>query len=154
MSQRVIMARKIYLRTMISIIPFLFLIGTFVYSMDAADTEQPKVAKCDVHHTSCTKALSGSKVTLDITPKPVKAMKDLTFRVTLAGKETSAMPYIDLGMPGMDMGRNRVPLRSLGQGVWEGEGIIVRCPSGRRTWKATVKLPDLGAVEFIFDVIY
>jgi hypothetical protein len=32
--------------------------------------------------------------------------------------------------------------------------LLVRCSSGRRTWKATVTLPDAGKVEFVFDVIY
>jgi hypothetical protein len=30
----------------------------------------------------------------------------------------------------------------------------LRRSSGRRTWKATVTLPDAGKVEFVFDVIY
>jgi hypothetical protein len=27
-------------------------------------------------------------------------------------------------------------------------------PSGRRTWKAAVTLPEAGAVDFVFDVLY
>ncbi len=60
----------------------------------------------------------------------------------------------DLGMPGMDMGPNQVDLKPTGNGVFKGQGIIVRCPSGRRTWSAKVTLPGCGMVEFIFDVIY
>jgi hypothetical protein len=93
-------------------------------------------------------------VTFDILPKPVKAMKDLTFRLTLTGKKLSSNPYIDLGMPGMNMGPNRVDLKSVGGDTYEGQGVIVRCQSGRRTWKATVTLPDAGKIEFVFDVLY
>jgi hypothetical protein len=57
-------------------------------------------------------------------------------------------------MPGMNMGLNRVELRAVKDSVYEGQGIIVRCPSGRRTWEATVTLPEAGQVEFVFDVIY
>jgi hypothetical protein len=93
-------------------------------------------------------------VSLDINPKPVKAMSELIFTVTFAGEIPAANPYIDLGMPEMDMGRNRVRMKSRGKGIFQGSGIIVRCPSGRRTWKANVTVPDMGSVEFIFDVIY
>ena len=93
-------------------------------------------------------------MTLDILPKPVMAMKDLKFQVTLSGEKKTAIPYIDLGMPGMNMGPNRVELRRIKDNVFEGQGVIVRCTSGGRTWKATVSLPEVGKVEFVFDVIY
>jgi hypothetical protein len=93
-------------------------------------------------------------VTLDVLPKPVKAMTDLKFQVRVSGEKKGAAPFIDLGMPGMDMGPNRIELRPARDNVYEGQGVIVRCPSGRRTWKATVTLPEVGKVEFVFDVIY
>ena len=109
---------------------------------------------CDIHNNTCTQKLAETVVVLDVSPKPVKAMTDLKFRISLKGKQPADSPYIDLGMPGMKMGPNRVSLRVLEQGVYQGTGIIVRCPSGKRIWKATVTLPDMGSVEFIFDVIY
>jgi hypothetical protein len=100
-------------------------------------------------------------VTLDIFPKPVKAMKELTFRLTFDGRELPDNPYIDLGMPGMAMGPNRVLMKRVGNNTsrvgnntYEGQGVIVRCPSGQRTWKASVILPDAGVIDFVFDVIY
>lgn len=114
---------------------------------------QPE-AECNIHQTSCTQTLKDYTVTLDIQPKPVKAMTDLTFMLTIAGKTSTGTPYIDLGMPGMKMGPNRVGLKPTGNGNYKGQGIIVRCPSGRRTWKASVTIPDAGIAEFIFDVVY
>lgn len=116
-------------------------------------SEPPRV-ECKVNAGPCWAHISGTKVSLDIEPKPVKAMHDLTFTVTFAGENPVAAPYIDLGMPGMNMGRNRVILKPAGELVYRGEGVIVRCPSGRRTWKAKVTVPDVGSVEFVFDVIY
>jgi hypothetical protein len=81
-------------------------------------------------------------------------MNDLTFRVTLTGEPLSSPPYIDLEMPGMKMGPNRVVLKEVSEGIYEGVGVIVRCSSGRRTWRATITFSDLGEVKFIFDVIY
>jgi len=83
-------------------------------------------------------------------------MQDLMFQVSLGGKlpKVIRLPYIDLGMPGMNMGPNRVQLKSAGNATYEGRGVIVRCPSGRRTWQATVTIPDVGQTDFIFDVVY
>ena len=119
-----------------------------------AEMKSQDLRNCNIQEGSCALYLSDLKVTLDIHPKPVKAMKDLTFRVTLSGEQLSSPPYIDLGMPGMKMGPNRVDLKKVGEGIYEGVGVIVRCSSGRRTWRATVMFPDLGEVKFIFDVIY
>jgi hypothetical protein len=120
----------------------------------AADPASGSLVNCEIQRGPCTQELAGMAVTLDILPRPVKAMKDLKFRVTVSGGKPVRAAYIDLGMPGMDMGPNRVELRPVKDNVYEGQGVIVRCPSGRRTWKATVTLPESGKVEFVFDVIY
>jgi hypothetical protein len=117
-------------------------------------TNQLVQANCDVHHGPCSQKLQRTEVLLDISPKPVKAMADLKFTIILTGEQGVSEPFIDLGMPGMKMGPNRVFLKSQGKGVYTGTGIIVRCPSGKRIWNATVTVPDKGFVEFIFDVIY
>jgi len=130
---------------------FLFFI---VLTIAAKAAENTGTINCDAHHGACTQSLRDTDVILDIHPKPVKAMKDLNFTVTLTGKRPASAPYIDLGMPGMKMGPNRVPLKSSGNGVYTGSGVIVRCPSGKRIWEATVTVPDMGSVGFVFDVIY
>ena len=97
--------------------------------------------------------INGTEVTLEIQPRPVKAMEDLTFTVTLSGMEPAADPYVDLGMPGMNMGPNRVHLRRTGPGRYEEQGIIVRCSTGSRTWEARVTVPGAGEAAFVFDVM-
>ena len=109
---------------------------------------------CDAHQGACAQALGDITVSLEITPRPVKAMQDLVFKVSISGSPPSKSPYIDLGMPGMKMGPNRVQLKLTDQGFYEGQGVIVRCPSGRRTWFANINIPESGEVKFIFDVIY
>lgn len=113
------------------------------------------MVNCDIQKGPCEKTLADTKVTLEVLPRPVQAMRDLTFRVTVTeyGK-LSASPHIDLNMPAMDMGANQVQLKDLGGGVFEGQGVIVRCRSGRRTWRARITLPDLGRADFIFDVVH
>ena len=121
-----------------------------------ANDKYQEMINCDLHQGACTRNLAGSTVTLTVAPRPVKAMQDLLFQVRITGKVPSSaqLPYIDLGMPGMNMGPNRVQLKSVGNDTYEGQGVIVRCPSGRRTWQATVAIPDVGQTDFIFDVIY
>ncbi len=121
-------------------------------SASGSDSETRVV--CNVHEGPCSATLSGGEVILDINPKPVRAMQDLTFIVTLTEGTAAASLQLDLGMPGMQMGRNRVILKPAGKSVFSGKGVIVRCPSGRRTWKANLMVPEKGEVEFIFDVIY
>jgi len=55
-------------------------------------------------------------------------------------------------MAGMEMGRNRVDLSRGEDGRYRGTGVLVRCPSGRRDWEATVTLPGAGKAVFRFAV--
>ena len=109
---------------------------------------------CDIQSGSCQKQIKGRTVQLEILPKPVEAMKDLTFQVKISGEPLSQTPFIDLGMPGMKMGPNRVILKQNGAATYEGQGVIVRCPSGKTIWQAMVSLPDIGTVVFTFNVVY
>lgn len=122
---------------------------------NAADKYQ-KMINCDLHNAMCRQELADKIITLEVFPRPVTAMTDLTFKVHYSGQVPSdaAMPYIDLGMPGMNMGPNRVSLIPKANGAYEGKGVIVKCPSGRRTWQATVTIPEVGVTTFIFDVVY
>jgi len=130
------------------------------------DEEQRKAAgpDCEISAGPCERLLeaAGARVTLEITPRPVRAMSDLTFKV---GARRGAFPVSDweadvsLAMPGMYMGENRVRLARLGGGFYQGRGVIVACPSGRRTWAAEVTLrrPEPATVAplratFTFDV--
>ena len=112
------------------------------------------IINCDAHKGVCSQASGNRTVSLEITPRPVTAMQDLIFKVSISGPPLSKIPYIDLGMPAMKMGPNRVLLKRIRRGHYEGKGVIVKCPSGRKTWYANVTIPESGEVKFIFDVIY
>lgn len=140
--------------TFLSIMFFLFLSTTAFPSARSSEAFPELTNPCDLNRTSCTKSLSGCHVTLDINPKPIRAMKNLTFTVVLSGKKPEAEPSIDLGMPGMKMGPNRVNLRLVKEGTYQGEGVVVKCPSGKKIWQALVTIPPLGIVDFVFDVLY
>jgi hypothetical protein len=107
----------------------------------------------DIHDGPVTKAAGGQTVILDISPKPVAAMRELTFTVELPGYDGPVAPILDLGMPEMRMPPNRVTLNREVEGRYRGKGVIVRCRSGKRTWTATVILPGGDSAVFSFDVV-
>jgi hypothetical protein len=92
--------------------------------------------------------LGGREVLLSITPWPPGAMRELDFAATLPGYAGKAPPYVELSMEGMEMGRNRVDLSRGADGRYRGTGVIVRCPGGRRDWKATLTAPGAGKAVF------
>ncbi len=114
----------------------------------------PSAINCQAHDGKCSLPIGTETVTLEIEPRPVTAMQDSTFVVTITGTAPEQVPFIDLGMPAMKMGPNRVQLKPAGDGTYAGKGIIVRCKSGRRTWFANVVVPGAGEAKFVFDVVY
>ena len=94
------------LKSRLFLVVFGLMVLAFCLAGSSANSE-PQTVYCEVHTGPCSAIFSGTKVSLDISPKPVKAMQDLTFSVTFAGDTAVVDPYIDLVMVGMNMGRNR-----------------------------------------------
>ena len=145
------MRPKIYADSIIFTVALLLLLVTLSINIVFAGES---AINCRAHNGKCTLPMGKETVTLEISPRPVTAMQDSTFTVTLPGNPPAQTPYIDLGMPAMKMGLNRVQLKSDGNGDYVGKGVIVRCKSGRRTWFANVVVPGMGEAKFIFDVVY
>jgi hypothetical protein len=109
---------------------------------------------CDIQNEACVRPLGDGRVRLDIGPRPVRAMVEHRFRIVLEDIEADATPHIDLDMPDMDMGYNRVVLRPAGENAYAGTGVFPICPTGIPTWSAEVVVPGAGTAEFLFDVRY
>ena len=137
---------------------FILLTGTFLLLITALAASTvfagSATINCQAHEGVCALPLGNETVTLEITPRPVTAMQDSTFLVKISGNQPAQAPYLDLGMPAMKMGPNRVQLKPTGDGAYTGKGVIVRCKSGRRTWLANVVVPGAGEAKFVFDVVY
>jgi len=106
----------------------------------------------------CIKSVDELTVAIDITPKPVKTMRTSLFRATISrnGRPVAdASVTFNLSMPGMFMGQNIIMLNHLNEGIYEGNGVIIRCPSGKRIWQASVAINQDGrksVVNYIFEV--
>ena len=109
---------------------------------------------CDLDKGLCIKRIGQVEVTLDINPKPVKAMRELAFTLSVRGAEAPGELALDLSMPGMYMGKNLVPMKRGADGTYRGEGVIPKCPSGRRLWTAEADIPGTGKISFTFHVSY
>ena len=114
---------------------------------------EPRANSNAIHSGPCSKQSNSHTVTLDITPRPVRAMQPLLFRVSVepAG-DLPPVLMLDFSMPGMYMGQNRMKLVRTASGAWEGRGVIVRCMSGKKLWQLMLLSPELGNPAFSFDV--
>ncbi|NMW19163.1 MAG: hypothetical protein HKK66_09100 [Chlorobiaceae bacterium] len=107
----------------------------------------------NIHDGPSTIKAGNHIVTLTIEPRPVCAMKELTFNLTVT--PCDKMPdrlLLDLSMPGMQMGKNQVTLFKKSASLYEGEGIIVRCMSRQTLWQVTILSDELNNPVFTINV--
>ena len=114
---------------------------------------------CDIQRSACVMLSdSGMQVVFDVIPRPVKAMQELEYIVTLTvrGRPVSgASLLLDLSMPGMFMGNNQPKLNEEQGGRYRGRGVIPACSTGTKTWKALIAIAHGGQIEkvtFQFEV--
>ena len=118
-------------------------------AMPLGSCSSDAVIDCAIEKGPCSAHLAetGITATLDITPRPTEAMKTLVFRIDL---KKGALPVTDgevslgLSMPGMTMAPNTVTLAHRGGGMYEGRGVIVKCPSGD-VWQAEARIRRVSA---------
>ncbi len=123
-----------------------------VVSFFSCSKKEPPV-DCDINKGACTKVLEKGKISFEITPRPVRTMRRLLFRVRLTDIDYNQDRIkLFLEMPGMEMGENFVNLKRVSKGDYEGTGVIVRCPSGKTLWRVSVILDEFGKVSFTFDL--
>jgi len=144
---------RLSMRVGFIILPFTFFLLIIMLSTVPVFAGSAAI-NCQAHKGPCNLPLGKETITLEITPRPVTAMQDSFFKITITGNQPAKTPYLDLGMPAMKMGPNRATLKADSNGNYTGKGVIVRCKSGRRTWFANVVVPGAGEAKFVFDVVY
>ncbi len=164
----VVFKKRIYAQEAVSSMPAVFIKQSEraedkrAVSLPITFLKHSKMAEidCDIHADSCFKVITEDNIIVEfnINPKPVRSMSNLVFSITLKEKDkpiSDANVEIDLTMPGMFMAKNRVFLKHKGNGRYEGKGVIVRCPSGKRIWKADVIIERNGktaSTTYVFEV--
>jgi nitrogen fixation protein FixH len=114
-------------------------------------------AACDVGRAPCAADAGGTRLSLELAPRPVRALADLAATVTVTREGTpveGAEVSLELSMPGMYMGENRAALRPDGAGRYAGRAVVLRCASGRTDWVAEVvaRLPGGGEARARFPL--
>lgn len=102
---------------------------------------------CELGAGPCTAPLSGGgEVTLALGPRPLRAMADLavTAEVREGGAPLEGAVSVRFEMKGMQMFPAEARLAPAGPGRHAGRAVLVRCPSGRRDWTATVVVTPAG----------
>ncbi len=85
----------------------------------------------------------GAELSLETHPSPPVSRREVLFRLRAAetGRPLAgATATLDLAMPGMDHGPNRVTLEERAPGVYEGRGILVMAGP----WRAAATLRHRG----------
>ncbi|WP_263769226.1 hypothetical protein [Propionivibrio soli] len=117
------------------------------------DLELP-VAACDLNNSTCTVPLpEAGEIVVDITPRPIPAVKPLAVSVKLSDTQAEKLE-VDFQGVDMDMGYNRTPLTANGS-RFTGQAMLPVCVTGRMKWAATFIITRNGkrlAVPFHFDV--
>ena len=142
-------------RTKLALLLLLLAVAIPSWHPRAVQAAGADMQDCEINKGACTKKSGNALVTLDIHPKPVKVMQDLSFTVTVKGGRDYDHLLLDLQMVGMNMGPNQVTLVKSAAGTYTGKGIIPKCHSGMKLWSASVALPGNPAqTEFLFNVLY
>jgi nitrogen fixation protein FixH len=110
---------------------------------------------CDLARAPCTQPAGPLEVRFDLAPRPLRTMTELAAAVELreAGASVDGRAVaVSFQMRGMNMGENRSDLAPVGGGRYAGKAVLVRCPSGRKDWIATVVVgPPAEAVVARFE---
>lgn len=105
-------------------------------------------AACDLAAGPCTAALAGGgEVTLELGPRPLRAMAELAVKAAVrdpGGALDGAAVTVRFDMKGMEMFPAEARLAPEGAGHHAGRVVLVRCPSGRTDWTATVEVTPAG----------
>jgi hypothetical protein len=117
----------------------------------ASAVARPAAARCNLADGPCHRAADDLAIALDVSPRPLRTLSRLAVAadVSAGGAPVAgATVEVAFAMQGMTMGENRSPLHAGdAPGRYAGEGVLVRCASGRRDWTATVTVRRPGRPE-------
>lgn len=94
---------------------------------------------CDLHKESCSAGRGVVSLELDLGTKPVPIAKNFVATVNLAGIKPEKVE-LDITGVNMYMGFNRVTLKEVGEGVYQGSSMLAFCTNEKMIWQVGVLL--------------
>lgn len=91
--------------------------------------------------------------TLDLSPRPVRVMKEIQFTLQLNSFDFQPEEILlDLTMPEMYMGENQVKLIPVKENQYVGKGIFPECSSGFKRWNIEIIFSKKYSTNIQFDI--
>ena len=115
--------------------------------------EVVKVDDCELSLSSCSVETEGGRLTLSISPRPIRPLKPLQAVVTLQGFEAEKVELLLTGVD-VDMGRFFYPLKRGEDGRFESNVTLSICSQSRMTWQAMVIIDGKLKIPFQFESEY
>jgi hypothetical protein len=103
---------------------------------------------CDLAAGPCAQPAGPFEARLELAPRPLRTMAELAAVLELrrdGAPVDGATVFLAFDMRDMSMGENRRQLTGVGGGRYTGKAVLVRCPSGRKDWIATVVVGEGAA---------
>jgi hypothetical protein len=100
------------------------------------------LSTCDLNWGPCHTALpDGSKLTVEISPRPMTVLRPLTVRLIWPGDKAARVYFAVSGVE-MTMGVNQTLLREIGAGHYLGQITLPVCVTGPMRWRAEFIIED------------
>ncbi len=129
---------------------FVIVMGYFLIDFNAIYQSLKGEAKfitqeksCDLHKSACTiKIQDGTTFTLEISPKTIPLMDELTFSIKSNKKDLEGLK-LNIYATNMFMGEFNLPIKNLGDGNYKAVGVLPTCPVGDMKWNADIRIEKI-----------
>lgn len=96
-------------------------------------------ASCDLHKQSCSTGRGDVSLELDLGSNTVPIAKNFSVTVKLTGIKPEKVE-LDITGINMYMGFNRVTLKEVGDGIYQGNSMLAFCTNDQMVWQVGVLL--------------
>lgn len=125
---------------------YFFIDSSDIYKFIMGDTKFYKQSKqCNLHVSSCSINIpEKGEISLDIEPKNIPLMKELTFKVHLQNDISKDNLDLNIYATNMNMGYHTFKLKKISEKTYEAKVILPTCILGNMIWRAEVVIYNIG----------
>lgn len=105
---------------------------------------------CDLRKSACVIKMDNKEFNLEVFPKDIPLMKNLTFRLKTDAKNFNEKS-LNIYATNMFMGYFNLKFKKVSQGVYEAKGMLPTCSVGNMQWNADLIVSDGKGARFQFQ---